>query len=269
MTYIENIAKKIRHSKLLKNASWLWKLIRPIYEMFIRNKYRHGLDRKINGEDKLKIVPSLRNVISEKHEPEVWQSITSEVKEGDVIIDIGAHVGVYTISLAKRVRLDGKVIAFEPDPENFKYLEKQIRLNGVRSRVRLMQMAVSSESGIVEFLSGISEESRVYNGKEKGQKVQTLSLDDIDKVDNVDIVKIDVEGHEKKVLLGGKGVLSGTNRPKLLYREMHTGGWENEKGSELVEILSDYGYSVKDLNGGRVRKIDSYGVIVAYRKHGR
>src|SRR3989442_15761351 len=82
------------------------------------------------------------DLISSKHEPLVTRSF--QVAAGDVVVDVGAHIGRYALRAAARA---SKVIAVEPDPSNFSLLERNVRLNGF-SNVVLVPQALSSRGGI-------------------------------------------------------------------------------------------------------------------------
>src|SRR3989441_179951 len=82
------------------------------------------------------------DLISSKHEPLVTRSF--QVAAGDVVVDVGAHIGRYALRAAARA---SKVIAVEPDPSNFSLLERNVRLNGF-SNVDLVPQALSSRGGI-------------------------------------------------------------------------------------------------------------------------
>src|SRR2546422_5286600 len=80
------------------------------------------------------------------YEPLVTELIQNEVKTGDVVLDIGAHIGYYTLMFAELVGPHGKVFAFEPVPSNFALLQKNVQFNGYHS-VALIQKAVSDKEG--------------------------------------------------------------------------------------------------------------------------
>src|SRR3989442_14572553 len=82
------------------------------------------------------------DLISSKHEPLVTRSF--QVAAGDVVVDVGAHIGRYALRAAARA---SKVIAVEPDPSNFSLLERNVRLNGF-SNVVLVPQTLSSRGGI-------------------------------------------------------------------------------------------------------------------------
>jgi tRNA G37 N-methylase Trm5 len=72
--------------------------------------------------------------------------IKKEIDRGDVVLDLGANIGYYTLLFAKKVGDEGRVYAFEPDPTNFSLLKKNVEINGYRNVV-LIQKAVSNKNG--------------------------------------------------------------------------------------------------------------------------
>ena len=159
------------------------------------------------------------DLVSPKHEPITTQWF--QAAEKDVVIDVGAHIGRYTLIAAER---GAKVIAIEPDPSNFLVLEQNVRLNGF-SNVVLVNEAMTSTPGLLVlskaglFNTGTSsvraananaptthqERSEVYvQGGTLDGIVQAYSLT------RIDWLKIDVEGHEIAVLEGALAALSVT-----------------------------------------------------------
>src|SRR5437870_601221 len=118
MKAFEKMSMRIRHEPILEHADWLWNPVRPMYEQAVRYFGRHGLERTINGSDRILISPQARG-ISEIYEPEVWQALMSELKTRDTFVDVGAFIGLYTIASAARLGGSGRVVAFEPNDRNF------------------------------------------------------------------------------------------------------------------------------------------------------
>ena len=92
------------------------------------------------------------------HDPTETALVRKEIKRGDVVLDVGANVGYYTLIFAECVGETGKVFAFEPDPTNFALLKKNIEANGVKNVV-LVQKAVSDTTGITRL--HLSEERQM------------------------------------------------------------------------------------------------------------
>src|SRR5438270_459935 len=121
MKSFEKISMRIRHLAILEHAGWLWNPVRPMYEQAVKYFGRRGLERTINGSDRILISPQARGV-TENYEPDVWRALMGELKAGDTFVDVGAFIGLYSIAVALRLRGLGRVIAFEPDNRNFSVL---------------------------------------------------------------------------------------------------------------------------------------------------
>lgn len=138
------------------------------------------------------------------------------IKPNSVVYDIGAHVGFYTLLAAKQIGPEGKVYAFEPAPQNIYYLKRHIELNYL-SNVRLLEMAVADKDGITKFDSRTSS----YSGQiaEKGNiEVPLTTIDSLlesSEIELPNLIKIDVEGTESKVLEGAQKLLQAS-KPDLL-----------------------------------------------------
>ena len=152
------------------------------------------------------------DLISPKHEP-----VTTEwfrVKADDVVVDVGAHIGRYTLIAAAH---NANVIAIEPEPSNFALLERNVRLNGL-SNVALVAMAMTRRAGSLRLSVAPASNtgtSRVRSdrddrsiGASQDGEVSVLgnTLDNLVqklRLQRIDWLKIDVEGHEAVVLEGG------------------------------------------------------------------
>ena len=143
MHRLERWATTIRHAPWLRKADRLWNLARPPYEKIIAIVARNGLERVLNGGDRILLTSQFR-FVGETYEPEVWKRLMGDIRVGDTVADVGAYIGIYTIPLAKRVGPSGKVVAFEPDPENLRALEVHIKLNHIADQVQLIQAAVGA-----------------------------------------------------------------------------------------------------------------------------
>ncbi len=78
------------------------------------------------------------------------QLFERHIKDGDVVLDLGANIGYFTLIAAKCVGANGKVYAFEPDPTNFSFLKKSVEINNYKN-VICEQKAVSNENGKVKL----------------------------------------------------------------------------------------------------------------------
>lgn len=140
------------------------------------------------------------------------------IQEGDIVLDIGANLGTTVLSLSKKVGEAGKVIAFEPQSLISQCLQTSLTLNDV-SNVSVYNAAVSDKAG----WAYINDEKFSSIGRfgeagisESGTRVQTIMLDELD-LESCALVKIDVEGHELKVIEGGQKFLA-KHKP-IMYME--------------------------------------------------
>ncbi len=131
------------------------------------------------------------------------------LKPGGTVIDIGANVGVYSLSAAHAVGPSGTVIAVEPFPEVLAELSANITLNRPNSngiRMRCMCMSGSTEPGTLWLNAGRPHSfSLTRAGSVEGLSVLKVSLDDLcrwDSVASLDYLKIDAEGEEERILGG-------------------------------------------------------------------
>jgi FkbM family methyltransferase len=182
------------------------------------------------------------------------------VKRGDVVFDIGAHAGLHTRRLLGAVGDTGKVVAFEPLPEQFAALTAEF---GGRGNVTLHQMALGKSTGRASFVHavGAPEESglieRVYNRPEATQPttidVQVGRLDDVAaSFDRIDFIKIDIEGGEIDCLSGGERTLERC-RPVISveygFPAYSRYGWKPET---LFDFAKSRRYGVFDLFGNEL-----------------
>ncbi len=148
------------------------------------------------------------------YEPEVICAILNFVKPGDVCIDAGANLGYHSVLMAKLAGQEGKVIAFEPDPECLDKIKNNFALNRVEDVCCLFPSALWNEDvENVRFFSGPVGYSSFLQYVEEDQKefqVDARSLDSIIKSDvHVKLMKVDCEGAEEKVLRGATELLLG------------------------------------------------------------
>lgn len=133
-----------------------------------------------------------------------------------IFIDVGAHVGRFSIISANK---GSKVISIEPSKDNFIHLIKNIQLNKLQNKITAFNVGCSNKEGFsnLHFVSG-NEGLSSLNKKERSikEKIMVKKLDNICKSLNldessVDVIKIDVEGHELNVLKGALNLLKNSN----------------------------------------------------------
>lgn len=272
MNRAEKLGIALRHNRHFEQMEWLWEAVRPFYNRVVNVAAPRGLERIINGTDKVLVAPRWR-MIGEEYEPDVWRSLMDQVKPGDIIADVGSYIGLYTVALAHRVGTRGRVIGFEPDESNYQALKKHVDLNGVANRVTLFRAAVGDVEGFAEFTSNLDSSSirGTIDRSVRGEVgiVPCVTLDGVFEGKKLDLMKVDVEGYEEKVLEGASGLLADANRsPRAIFVEVHPYAWPaiGTTSDSLLSLLHKFSYDVRTLRGERVQRIDEYGEVIAYRK---
>jgi len=140
-------------------------------------------------------------------EPFETELIQQKVLPGNTVIDIGANIGYYTLQFARLVGPRGHVYAFEPDPENFRLLRQNLRINGYQN-VTLVNKAVASSSGSIQlFRNPLNHgDHRTYASDPQRERVEieAVSLDDYfaGTDTTVDLIKFDIQGAEAAAFQG-------------------------------------------------------------------
>lgn len=164
------------------------------------------------------------------------------VRPGAVVFDVGANVGSYTLLASALVGPEGRVVSFEPVPENLRYLEEHIRLNRL-TNVDVRRVAVGARSGEARFRKhGDRLQGRV--DEQGGDPVSMVALDDLlrqDAIPRPDVMKIDVEGGELDVLRGAFELLR-LARPSILLSTHGTAVRD-----ECLRLLEGMGYATAPL----------------------
>ena len=153
----------------------------------------------------------------------------------DVVFDVGAHMGFFTLKVAKQVK---EVIAFEPDPWNFKFLLTNIRYNDLLN-VKAFDYALGDSECDVFLERGYGYCRTRITERNTGYKVRMEPLDTLVKWlgTTPDVIKMDVEGYEMKVLNGARSILARF-KPKLIIAAYHY----PTESEDVVNYLSELGF---------------------------
>lgn len=264
MKWYEKVIRTIRHSPLLRNASGLWNSVRPLYNRLTESA---TLERTINGIDTIRVAGVAR-VTPEVYEPEVWRSVMASLRPDDVVVDVGTFIGLYTIAIAKRLGANGRVVAIEADPTTFRLLQKHIALNNVQNKIEAFNVAAGERSGEVWFQAkGDLQSTIVQNKNENTVAIPIQRVDQL--VERADIIKIDVEGFEERVLEGADNLLHDTDlAPRILFIEVHPYAWQGAgtTSESLLQTLSNYGYAATTIDGKPLTlPLTEWGEIMATR----
>ncbi|MDD1428134.1 FkbM family methyltransferase [Dolichospermum sp. ST_sed9] len=192
---------------------------------------------------------------------EDYEFISSFLKEGDTYIDIGANIGITLIPAAKCIGDSGKAIAFEPHPKIYSYLRENVDLNNL-SGLEIHNCAVGNSEGYIYFTDKFTDEKNsVSNTSENSIKVPIISLDNaLKQINNISLLKLDVEGYEKYVLESAQKTLEKVN---CIYFEVCPENYENfgYQTSDVLTLLKEYNFKLfrrKDKEKELVPVINQY-----------
>jgi len=271
MNLFETVSTRLRHLPVLRRCDPLWHWLRPLYQKLIAWQVGNkGLERRINGNDTIRVLPECRG-LPEVYEPEVWSRLLPTIQLGDCIADIGAHFGLYAIAFAKRTGPTGCVLAVEADPKNAPVLRAHVQLNQVEGIVQVIEQALSDQEGSAEWHS--QSVQSVMKPSEPGSassQVPMTTLDQISQGRKIDVILVDIEGHEEAALRGGRKLLTDPQRrPRLIVIEVHPYNWHlcASSSASLLGFLHDCGYQVTHLDGSPAQTLSDYGHILARPDH--
>ncbi|RYZ48719.1 MAG: FkbM family methyltransferase [Sphingobacteriales bacterium] len=159
-----------------------------------------------------------------------------------LIVDCGANIGI-SVLYFKNLFPNARIIAFEPDPGNFDLLQQNVRANSLEN-VDLRQAAVWNRHETLHFVQNGSQDSRVVDASDTARQtidVQGFRLADLLQAQEVDCLKIDVEGAENLIL---QDCLTELARVRFLFVEYHGKTQETAKLRELLDIFERAGLNV-------------------------
>ena len=187
----------------------------------------------------------------------IWMS--EELIQGMTMIDVGANMGLYSMTASKLVGETGLVIALEPSTREFQRLVFHVTLNDLKN-VRCLQVAASDSSGETrlriagEWNAGHNTLGRFFDPAIATVREERVPAQTVDALvaalglARVDLIKIDVEGHELKVLAGAVETLARF-RPRVLVEVFEeTLRRQGASVAAVLEFLHDYGYAVSEFS---------------------
>jgi len=195
----------------------------PIVTVELRQGHRLILDARVQSQARAAFSGNYDN-------PEI-AILCGVMKAGAVALDVGANIGFYTVPLGYAARRwGGRVLAFEPLPANYRRLTSNVELNALESEVELQMIGLSAAAGTADlalredFEGGgeVGNASVVINDGMDARFARTqINLARLDDLwprlgqTRLDVVKIDIEGHEDEFLYGARETLE-RNRPIIL-----------------------------------------------------
>lgn len=181
-----------------------------------------GVSRNIGGI-KIKFPARWSRWYHKDYEPETFDFLRQNLKSGATVLDLGAHMGLFSVAMSQLVGAEGHVYSFEPTPSTRNVLKEVVKINGCDHNVQVRSEAVSKEKGTFYFYDTgdlISNANSLVQTERSSNKIEVsaISLDEFAEEQNVkiDCLKIDVEGAELDLLEGAKNVFTKMRPVALL-----------------------------------------------------
>jgi len=176
---------------------------------------------------------------------------------GNVVVDAGAHIGVYTLKAAKEVGNRGQVIAIEPEDKNYKLLIKNIRINR-HQNVTPVKMSLSNFEGKARLFLKARSRSHSLIGKTWVTPIVDVTETDVTTLDKlldrldikkVDILKINVEGAELNLLEGSRELLANGRISKIVATPHPPC---NQEANKISGYLKTFSYKIKVVDDAQI-----------------
>ncbi len=181
------------------------------------------------------------------------------VRPGAVILDIGANFGFYALTFARALARRTRIIAFEPFPSTFRRLSANIALNGLQDVIEAHPVALSDREGRARMWSRPDNSGASAVLDEGTIEVPVTTLDGFTReagLDRLDLIKIDVEGHEESVMRGASDVIV-RHHPVLLVEidppKLHRARTSPER---VLRLLAELGYGLWVARRRRLEPLD-------------
>ena len=181
--------------------------------------------------------------------------IKSSCFEGMNILDIGANIGYYTALFSQLAGVNGTVIAVEPDEESYKYLTKSVNSFNYKNVFSFRLAASDTKQKLPLYISKDNRgDNRLYSTNQKRNSiiVECLTVDELLKendIKNLDLIKIDVQGYEPKVLKGMRNIVKSSKQLMILSEFWPKGILEaGENPKEFLSMLRKMQFQLFELN---------------------
>lgn len=262
---IHRFGSSIRNSRFMKKQRWLWNIVEPIWEKaFGAVSRKNGFAARINTDTfRLSYEHAARydRADHRAYEPEFYVPFVAAIKPGMTVLDVGAHVGIFSLGAAVRVGPTGKVFAFEAAPHTVRTLSSHIAMNGFSHTTQVVPKVVSDRKGEMTFYA-FGESMAASVGRANTEElnpeqpktitpvtVPSISLDEFCADLRPDVIKMDIEGAEYLALRGAERILR-SHSVKTFLCEIHPKQMQNCGGSleELTQYLHDLDYKIVPLD---------------------
>jgi FkbM family methyltransferase len=192
-------------------------------------------DKKVTDEDMIN-----ESWISKDYNPRGFG-----IKKNFVVIDVGAHIGAFTVYAAKNAK-NGIVYSYEPYSENFRLLKENVKLNDLRN-VKIFNLGILGKKKKVRLYLDETNDAghSIFNKAKDFEVINCVSLQDVfddNKIKFCDFIKIDCEGAEYEILFNTpKGYF---DRIGMIALEYHDGMYKRKNLNDMKRLLSNMGFKI-------------------------
>lgn len=227
------------------------------YSLLEKITFGKGLPKTLSGV-RVKLPVRYIRYFPSDYEAENFSFLKSTCKDGSVVLDIGAHIGLFAVIAAKIAGAKAKVFAFEPAPNTYKILNQTIGINKLKNVIEPVNQAMGKAVGSINFfISDIEADNSnslvLYKNDRKinGVEVAVNTIDnfvDSKCISKVDFIKIDVEGSEYDTLCGGKKVLTKFRPACILAIHPEPIAKKGDKLEDIYDLLQQLNYHISYKN---------------------
>lgn len=242
----------------------------PKLKSYVLNKFNGEILKFCSLTENLKIELNL----SDSSENYLWfgckpndtiSFLSKNLCQDSIFVDCGANIGLWSLIALENIKGEGNVYSFEPNPKLFKRLKKNLEFNNVHRKCNSYQLGLSSKSNSA-FLyldENHHQMGSLHNNTKKNKIYVELRTLDSFRLDRIDGIKLDVEGHELEVIKGALRTIT-KHRPWLVI-ELNNSfcGIQNISQWRVYKLLNKIGYmtnfnKIENLNSSFCRDIIFY-----------
>lgn len=228
--------------KVIKNwPVYFLNYFKLVWSQYSILKLRNGIFLKIRSKT------SDRKIFNEIWLRQFYTPKTFEIKENDIIFDLGAHIGFFSVFAAIFAK-KGMIYSFEPSPDSFELLKENIRLNNFLN-IKLINKAIACKSGIREFIlsdNASGNHFASFGGNQENKKitVQTINLEEFIKSNNIsviDFLKMDCEEAEYEIIFNcSPEIFKIIKKISMEYHNIDS----SQNATQLKKFLETMGFEV-------------------------
>lgn len=189
------------------------------------------------------------HILAEVYKDKIYAPFL-EGKKDLVFVDIGANVGIVSHYFSQFAK---KVFSVEPSKEHFECIKKMVEFNNLGEIITPINKAIYIKNGKLPLFHNTNRTMRslhmaVQDGSSEPEEVDCVTLDELfeeNKIDHVDILKLDVEGSEAEILASG-GFSKVADKIDLIIGEQHA--WMGRNPQQFIDALEDRGFKYQEIN---------------------